>query len=36
MKKTFLLIALVLSVVSAGLANIADPSIAGRSKSLDT
>jgi len=36
MKKTFLLVAVVLSVTSAGLANIADPRIAERSKSLDT
>jgi hypothetical protein len=36
MKMTFLIVAMVLSVVSTGLANIADPSIAGRSKSLDT
>ena len=36
MKKTFLTVALVLLVVSASMANIADPRVSGRSKSLNT
>src|SRR5688500_5334151 len=36
MKKILLFVAVLLSVGSSGLANIADPSLPGRSKSVDT